>query len=54
MVLAKNSRLTVKYLKDLESPSSLTREFNLHIETILNCLAFVRKCNESNNKDEIK
>ena len=38
-----NCRFTTKYLIDLESPSSLTRVFNLHIGTILNCLAFVRK-----------
>ena len=45
----KNSRvyLQTKYLIGLV-PSSLTREFNLHIGTILNCLAFVRKYIECN------
>ena len=42
-----------KYLIDLESPSSLWREFDLNVGTILNCLAFVRKCNEFTNKDEL-
>ena len=41
------SWLTIKLLIDL-APSSPSREFNLHIGSVLNCLAFVSKCNECN------
>ena len=44
--------LQTKYLIDLESPSSLTRIFNLHIGTILNCETIVTKCIEFNKEAE--
>ena len=40
----KINRLTTKYRIDLESPSSVSREFN--VGTILNCETSVRKCNQ--------
>ena len=34
-----------KYLKAFGSRYSPSREFNLHIGTILNCETIIRKCN---------